>query len=237
MCDRDITVMSISISNSVSEKTVTLCEKIVTEYAGLLLKTKYKGYFFYFESAQKGMQAAAAIQKKNYYLNLKNTSADPMENCIGLYTESNVELDDKSMQPLAVIALKLQHKASMDEIIISGSTYEKLDNKGEFFCKLLKEYRFNGKNEVQPIYKVFWDEDKILEIDKVVPVSIPNHDTFFSLLPIIRLLVFFTVIIGSVFLTMKLSDYFASRPDIEDKRSRHLSVSGNSENSQSMKNQ
>ena len=201
-----------------------ILKPLIEQYDGTLVKTMGDGTMSYFESPQQALRSAAAIQHKLHHFNIDEDRKVPIRIRIGMHTGTGIVEENDIYGDVVNTAARFEQEADTNEIYLSESTYEALDDKGEFFCKYIKTVKLKGKKKEQRVYKAFWDEGNISEADMIAPNFSLADKVPFNIWPTFRLLLFFTVIVVGVFLTMKLSEYIAGRPDIDDTRSRQMKV-------------
>ena len=192
---------------------------IIKEYDGVLVKTMGDGTMSYFLSPQQSLRAAAKIQSTLRDFNKREDRKVPINIRVGIHTGTGIVEENDIYGDVVNTAARLEHQAGVNEIFISEATYEALDDKGEYFCKHVDTVKLKGKKDMQKIFKAYWAEDLISEDDKKASSFKKNEEDALDLRPFMRILLFFGIIVGGVYVTMKVMDYLATQPYIEDKRS------------------
>jgi class 3 adenylate cyclase len=176
---RDITIMFTDIkgSTSIAEKEgdvvsrmmIKKCNDIllpvIEKNSGILVKTMGDGTLSYFDNASDAVRAAVKIQSSIDYYNLTKKSSTAILVRIGLNTGTGIVEKNDIFGDVVNVASRFESLAGPGEIYISENTYNALDDKNEFYCKLLKTTTLKEKRGYFKVYKVFWNEEEI-ETDK-----------------------------------------------------------------------
>lgn len=138
----------------------------IEENHGVFIKSIGDGTLSRFDNAQDAVRAAVRIQGGMDQLNLSGTFKTPVLMRIGLHTGRCIlEKDDISGDTVNT-ASRFESSAGPGEIYLSEDTYNALADKGEIYCRFVKQVTLKGKKEPYNAYKAFWNPREI-EQDKL----------------------------------------------------------------------
>ena len=132
---------------------------IIKENEGVLVKTMGDGTLSWFGKAQNAVRAAVRFQKSLKEFNQgRPPGKTPLLVRIGLNTGMGIVEDNDIFGDAVNVASRFEALASPREIYISETTFDSLDAKEEFRCRLIKTTELKGKAGLHKVFKVYWDE-------------------------------------------------------------------------------
>lgn len=137
----------------------------IAENRGVFIKSIGDGTLSYFEHAQDAVRAAARIQKGMDVLNMSKKFKLPVLMRIGIHTGNCIVEKNDIFGDTVNTASRFESSANPGDIFISEDTYNALSNKGEIYCRFIKQVTLKGKKEPFNAYKAFWNPKEI-EQDK-----------------------------------------------------------------------
>lgn len=147
---------------------------IIKENEGVLVKTMGDGTLSWFGKAQNAVRAAVRFQKSLKEFNQGRPSGKtPLLVRIGLNTGMGIVEENDIFGDAVNVASRFESLAAPREIYISETTFESLDSRDEFRCRLVKTTELKGKAGLHKVFKVFWDEEEIDE-DRSPPSRKPG---------------------------------------------------------------
>jgi class 3 adenylate cyclase len=143
---------------------------------GTLVKTMGDGTLSYFENASDALGAAVSIQKEISKFNASGQSQVPIQLRIGMHTGTGIVEKNDIFGDVVNVASRFESIAAAEQIFVSESTIEALDNKDSFLYRHVQTTKLKGKTESFHIYKVYWNElemekDRQLQEDAAAAVS------------------------------------------------------------------
>lgn len=198
----------------------------IKAHQGNLVKTIGDGTMSYFEQAQQALRAAAQIQASLKDYNAQSDIKTPILVRVGINTGVGIVEETDIYGDVVNVAARFEAQAGASEIYMSESTYEALENKGEFYSRIIKKARLKGKRKAVQIYKVFWDPVEV-EHDKEYLQQAPSKASHYHLTfkACLRLSVFVGILLAFVFAVMHLSEYLQQQPQEQETRTRQHQVS------------
>jgi class 3 adenylate cyclase len=198
---------------------------IIEHNNGVLVKTMGDGTMSYFESGIDAIRTAVAFQKAVANRNERAGDQLPLEVRVGIHTGVGIVEEDDIFGDVVNVASRYESIAEAGEIYISDITFNNIEDKDEFYIRFDKEACVKGKKECLTVYKVFWDEEEIkrdADIEHPLPSSHQKAATRSTISPagIARLLLAVVVMVGSVFLLMKLMEQTPSEEMIIEIRTK-----------------
>jgi len=198
---------------------------IIETNNGTLVKTMGDGTMSYFEHAQDAQRTAVAFQVSLKLYNDQHTTKVPINVRIGAHTGVGIVEEDDIYGDVVNVAARFEALARSGEIYISDSCYLALENKGEFYSRIVKEASLKGKSETYTVYKVFWDEAEIDHDKENYQHETVKTKSSFSLKALFRIILFISLLLITVYGVMKLTAFLENPKKIEEKRSRSNKVS------------
>lgn len=191
---------------------------------GKLVKTMGDGTMSYFERPDDAIRTAVAFQKALAQHNKHKSVKVPILVRCGINTGTGIVEETDIYGDVVNVAARFEAQANASEIYMSESTFEETEEKGEFYCRYIKDVSLKGKSEMFKVYKVFWDELEISndQAEPVMPEGAKKDEPQKSGIPW-RLLAFIVILVGTVFVIMLVSQKFEGN-EPEEKRSRNLKV-------------
>ena len=157
--------------------------------------------------------------------NDQHTTKVPINVRIGAHTGVGIVEEDDIYGDVVNVAARFEALARSGEIYISDSCYLALENKGEFYSRIVKEASLKGKSETYTVYKVFWDEAEIDHDKENYQHETVKTKSSFSLKALFRIILFISLLLITVYGVMKLTAFLENPKKIEEKRSRSNKVS------------
>ncbi len=131
---------------------------------GVLVKTMGDGTLSWFGKAQNAVRAAVEFQKRLKEFNQgRPPGKTPLLVRIGLNTGVGIVEETDIFGDAVNVASRFESLAGPREIYISETTYESLESRDEFRCRLVKTTELKGKVGLHKVFKVFWDEEESAE--------------------------------------------------------------------------
>jgi len=197
---------------------------LIEEHQGTLVKTMGDGTMSYFESAQQAQRTAVKFQQALHCYNQEHHNKTPILVRIGIHTGTGIVEENDIYGDVVNVAARFEALAGASEIYMSDHSYQALDNKGEFYSRIVKQASLKGKSEKFHVYKVFWNEEEA-ELDKEsgqaqaspASISIDKKGGF-------RVLIFVAVLLAIVFGLLKLTAFIEDKDTKEEKRSREHKI-------------
>lgn len=132
---------------------------------GIFIKSIGDGTLSYFENAQDAVRAAVRIQKGMDELNISKIFRTPVLMRIGMHTGKCIVEKDDIAGDVVNTASRFESSATPGDIFMSEDTYNAMSDKGEIYCRFVKQVTLKGKKEPYNAYKAFWNQKEI-ELDK-----------------------------------------------------------------------
>ncbi len=137
---------------------------IIKENEGVLVKTMGDGTLSWFGKTQNAVRAAVRFQKTLKEFNQgRPPGKTPLLVRIGLNTGMGIVEENDIFGDAVNVASRFESLAGPREIYISETTFESLESRDEFRCRLVKTTELKGKAGVHKIFKVFWDDAESAE--------------------------------------------------------------------------
>lgn len=133
---------------------------------GIFIKSIGDGTLSYFENAQDAVRAAVRIQKGMDELNMSKTFRTPVLMRIGMHTGKCIVEKDDIAGDVVNTASRFESSATPGDIYMSEDTYNAMSDKGEIYCRFVKQVTLKGKKEPYNAYKAFWNPKEV-ELDKI----------------------------------------------------------------------
>lgn len=178
---------------------------------GNLVKTMGDGTMSYFENPDDAVRTAAAFQRALSQHNKQKSVQVPIKVRIGINTGTGIVEETDIYGDVVNVAARFEAQANAGEIYMSESTFDGIENKGEFYCRYIKDVSLKGKSEQFKVFKLFWDEQEIAE-DQVEgkPPHPPKAEEKKGSVPW-RLIVFLALLVLTVFAVMLISQQLEGR--------------------------
>ncbi len=189
---------------------------------GTLVKTMGDGTMSYFDKPDDAIRTGAQFQKALQKHNAKPSVKVPIKVRVGINTGTGIVEESDIYGDVVNVAARFEAQANAGEIYISESSFDGIADKGEFYCRYIKDVSLKGKSEQFKVYKVFWDEQEI-SADQVEAATTKPAVTEKSQMPW-RLILFVFVLVSGVFVVMYVTGQMEDRSN-DDKRSRSNKVS------------
>ena len=138
----------------------------INESNGIFIKSIGDGTLSYFERALDAVRAAARIQKGMDTLNMSKKFHIPVLMRIGMHTGKCIVEQNDIFGDTVNTASRFESAANPGDIFLSEDTYNALSDKGEIYCRFIKQVTLKGKKEPYNAYKAFWNPQEI-ELDKI----------------------------------------------------------------------
>jgi adenylate cyclase len=135
----------------------------IEQHKGVFIKSIGDGTLSYFENAQDAVRAAVRIQKGMDALNMSGKFKIPVLMRIGMHTGKCIVEENDIFGDTVNTASRFESSANPGEIYLSEDTYNALADKGEVYCRFVREITLKGKKEPFSAYKAFWNP---IEIEK-----------------------------------------------------------------------
>ena len=132
---------------------------------GVFVKSIGDGTLSHFENAQDAVRAAVRIQKGMDELNMSKTFRTPVLMRIGMHTGKCIVEKDDIAGDVVNTASRFESSATPGDIYMSEDTYNAMSDKGEIYCRFVKQVTLKGKKEPYNAYKAFWNPSEV-ELDK-----------------------------------------------------------------------
>jgi len=179
---------------------------IISNNAGILVKTMGDGTMSYFSDAQSAVLAASQFQEAIDNMNMEKKFSTQILVRIGINTGEGIVEKNDIYGDVVNVASRFESSADAGEIYISESTYNAMADKTTVYCRFIKTTTLKGKKEPFKIYKVFWKEDEI-EKDKedvaTGKVTTKEERKKGGIPPLVKLLLLALIPFLVVFLLMK----------------------------------
>ncbi len=133
---------------------------------GVFIKSIGDGTLSHFESAQDAVRAAVRIQKGMDELNMSKKFRTPILMRIGMHTGKCIVEKNDIFGDTVNTASRFESSATPGDIYLSEDTYNAMSDKGEIYCRFVKQVTLKGKKELYNAYKAFWNPQEI-ELDKI----------------------------------------------------------------------
>ena len=143
----------------------------IKDNSGIFIKSIGDGTLSYFQNAQDAVRAAVRIQKGMDELNMSKKFRTPVLMRIGMHTGKCIVEKNDIAGDVVNTASRFESTATPGDILISEDTYDAMTDKGEIYCRFVKQVSLKGKKETYNAYKAFWNPQEI-ELDKVGKVSV-----------------------------------------------------------------
>ena len=138
----------------------------ISENNGVFIKSIGDGTLSYFEVAQDALRASVRIQQGMDALNMSKKFNMPVLMRIGLHSGNCIVEKNDIFGDTVNTASRFESSANPGDIFMSENTYNALTNKGEIYCRFIKQVTLKGKKESYNAYKAFWNPKEI-ELDKI----------------------------------------------------------------------
>lgn len=137
---------------------------LIQENEGVLVKTMGDGTLSWFNKAQNAVRTAVDFQRRLKEFNQgRPPGKTPLLVRIGLNTGVGIVEETDIFGDAVNVASRFESLAGPREIYLSETTYDSLDSREEFRCRLVKTTELKGKVGLHKVFKVFWDEDERME--------------------------------------------------------------------------
>lgn len=195
---------------------------LIDSHNGVLVKTMGDGTMSYFENPDDAVRTAAAFQAALKKHNKQPSVKVPIKVRVGINTGTGIVEETDIYGDVVNVAARFEAQANAGEIYMSESTFDGIENKGEFYCRYIKDVSLKGKSDQFKVFKVFWDEAEIAadQIEAATPKKAAKESSSGSPW---RLIVFIVIIVGAVFAVMFVTGQLEDRSD-QEKRSRTNTV-------------
>ena len=141
---------------------------------GVFVKSIGDGTLSYFENAQDAVRAAVRIQKGMDELNMSKKFKTPILMRIGMHTGKCLVEKNDIAGDVVNTASRFESSATPGGIFMSEDTYNAMSDKGEIYCRFVKQVILKGKKEPYNAYKAFWNPQEI-ELDKTRGAAEPTE--------------------------------------------------------------
>jgi class 3 adenylate cyclase len=137
---------------------------------GVFVKSIGDGTLSYFENALDAVRAAVRIQKGMDALNMSGKFKIPVLMRVGMHTGKCIVEKSDIFGDTVNTASRFESSANPGEIYLSEDTYNALTDRGEVYCRFVRQITLKGKKEPFNAYKAFWNP---LEIEKDMTAPAP----------------------------------------------------------------
>ncbi len=132
---------------------------------GTFVKSIGDGTLSHFDNAQDAVRAAVRIQKGMDELNMSKKFRTPVLMRIGMHTGKCIVEKDDIAGDVVNTASRFESSATPGDIFMSEDTYNAMSDKGEIYCRFIRQITLKGKKEPYNAYKAFWNPQEI-ELDR-----------------------------------------------------------------------
>lgn len=161
------------VSRTLIKEHNSLVFPAIQQHHGVFIKSIGDGTLSYFDNAQDAVRAAVLIQQGMDQLNMAQKFKIPVLMRIGLHSGKCIVEKHDIFGDAVNTASRFESSANPGEIFMSEDTYNALSDKGEIYCRFVKQVALKGKKEPYNAYKAFWDPQEI-ESDKNPPADSDN---------------------------------------------------------------
>lgn len=178
------------VSRTLIKEHNSLVFPAIQQHHGVFIKSIGDGTLSYFDNAQDAVRAAVLIQQGMDQLNMAQKFKIPVLMRIGLHSGKCIVEKHDIFGDAVNTASRFESSANPGEIFMSEDTYNALSDKGETYCRFVKQVALKGKKEPYNAYKAFWDPQEI-ESDKTqaaAPDAKPTSKLKLALIVLIPLL-------------------------------------------------
>jgi len=137
----------------------------IKDNSGVFIKSIGDGTLSYFEQAQDAVRASVRIQKGMDELNMSKKFKTTVLMRIGMHTGKCIVEQNDIAGDVVNTASRFESAATPGDIYLSEDTYNALSDKGEIYCRFVKQVSLKGKKDAYNAYKAFWNPREI-ELDK-----------------------------------------------------------------------
>jgi len=137
----------------------------IQQHNGVFIKSIGDGTLSYFDDAQDAVRAAVLIQKGMDGLNMSEKFRTPVLMRIGMHTGKCIVEKNDIFGDVVNTASRFESAATPGDIFMSEDTYNAMSDKGEIYCRFVKQVTLKGKKDPYNAYKAFWNPQEI-ELDR-----------------------------------------------------------------------